>query len=73
MTDGSAGSRLWRTAPLIGLRFERLFLHDGRARSIDDAILAHGDDGSEARDAGARFQALGADDRSALLDYIGAL
>src|SRR5262249_54419822 len=39
--DGAAGPRDWRTAPLIGLRFLRVFLHDGRATSIESAILLH--------------------------------
>src|SRR5262249_19599378 len=30
MTDGSADASYWRTAPLIGMRFFRTFLHDGR-------------------------------------------
>jgi CxxC motif-containing protein (DUF1111 family) len=73
LTDGTATARSWRTSPLIGLRFERLFLHDGRAHSIEEAILAHGDEGSEGRDATTRFQALDPADRAALLAYVGAL
>src|SRR5262249_31688971 len=41
MTDGNARSTQWRTAPLIGLRFARSYLHDGRAHSVGDAVLAH--------------------------------
>jgi CxxC motif-containing protein (DUF1111 family) len=70
MTDGSADARAWRTAPLVGLRFMRTYLHDGRAATIDDAIRAH--DG-EARDAADRFRALSDTDRQALLDYVQAL
>ena len=40
MTDGAADPRAWRTAPLIGMRFQKVFLHDGRVNTIDDAILA---------------------------------
>src|SRR5262249_52943988 len=39
MVDGEAASRDWRTSPLIGLRFNKTFLHDGRAHSIEEAIL----------------------------------
>jgi CxxC motif-containing protein (DUF1111 family) len=73
LADGSADSRRWRTAPLIGLRFDATFLHDGRAATIEDAILAHGDEGSEARGSVSMFEELSNDDRAALLAYVGAL
>lgn len=38
----SAGAANWRTAPLWGLRADARFLHDGRARNIDEAVLWHG-------------------------------
>jgi CxxC motif-containing protein (DUF1111 family) len=72
--DGAADGREWRTAPLWGLRVMRDFLrgdafllHDGRARSVEEAILAHGGEAQGSRDA---FVALPADDRSALLDFV---
>jgi len=68
--DGDATGRLWKTAPLIGLRFYRTFLHDGRATSVEDAILAH--DG-EARGSAEAFRALAAADRQALIEYVEAL
>jgi CxxC motif-containing protein (DUF1111 family) len=70
MTDESADSQGWRTAPLIGLRFSREFLHDGRASSVEDAILAH--DG-EAKGASDAFRALSTADRATLLRYVQAL
>jgi len=73
MVDGQAGSRDWRTAPLIGLRFNRTYLHDGRASSIEDAVLQHDGPGSEAAGAVDYFKNLGEADRQALLDYVGAL
>lgn len=67
---------LWRTAPLWGLsvsvesgRSLRL-LHDGRARSIEEAIAWHGGVATGAR---MRFDALAAGERQALLDWIAAL
>ncbi len=73
--DGAASGREWRTAPLWGLRLMRQFLngdafllHDGRARSIEEAILLHGGEAQGARD---RFAALAAD-RSALLAFVGS-
>ncbi len=74
--DGSASGREWRTAPLWGLRLMRQFLngdafllHDGRARSIEEAILLHGGEAQSARD---RYAALAPPERSALLDFVGS-
>ncbi|APR80961.1 Putative thiol oxidoreductase with 2 cytochrome c heme-binding site [Minicystis rosea] len=71
--DGSAQSRDWRTAPLIGLRFNKTFMHDGRALTIEEAILLHDGPGSEAADSIARFRALSDDGRAALLAFVRAL
>ncbi|OGU00788.1 MAG: hypothetical protein A2085_05705 [Gemmatimonadetes bacterium GWC2_71_10] len=74
--DGGADGREWRTAPLWGLRLvgrflngQELYLHDGRARSLEAAVLLHGGEAQGARD---RFAALGASDRAALLDFAGS-
>lgn len=74
--DGSANGREWRTAPLWGLRLMREFLngdafllHDGRAPTIEEAILLHGGEAQAARDG---FAALDATDRTALLDFVGS-
>ena len=72
-TDGDAGARDWRTAPLIGLRFNRTFMHDGRVTTVRDAVLAHDGPGSEAHDSIERFRALPAADQQALLDFVSAL
>lgn len=66
----------WRTAPLWGLgyRLSResmpTFLHDGRARSVSEAILWHG---GEALGARRRFEALDSAQRQALLRWLGTL
>ncbi len=72
--DGDASGSEWRTTPLWGLRVMRHFLngqmfllHDGRARSIEAAILAHGGEAQVARDL---FAALSAADRAALADFV---
>ncbi len=72
--DGQADGREWRTTPLWGLRVMREFLngqafllHDGRARSVADAIAAHGGEAAAARDA---YLALPEADRAALLDFV---
>lgn len=73
ITEGAAGPRDWRTAPLIGVRFQSAFLHDGRAANVEEAILLHGGDGSEAADSVAAFLALSQGDRRALLSFVQEL
>ncbi len=73
VVDGDARSRDWRTAPLIALRFDKTYLHDGRAHTIEDAILLHDGVGSEAHGSIALFRALSPADHEALLAYVGAL
>ncbi|HVV50035.1 MAG TPA: di-heme oxidoredictase family protein [Polyangia bacterium] len=71
--EGVATARTWRTAPLIGLRFSREFLHDGRATTLTDAVLDHDGNGSEAHGSVQMFRALTADQQAALLDFVGSL
>jgi len=72
--DGQASGREWRTAPLWGLRLMRQFLngqallmHDGRARSVEEAILMHAGEALASRNS---FAALSAVQRAALLDFV---
>jgi CxxC motif-containing protein (DUF1111 family) len=72
--DGQASGREWRTTPLWGLRLMRDFLdgrallmHDGRAKSVEEAILMHGGEAQAARD---RFAALPPALRRALLAFV---
>lgn len=72
--DGSADGREWRTAPLWGLRVARdflggqlLLLHDGRARSVDEAIRLHGGEAAASRDA---FLGMTPEERGALVDFV---
>lgn len=74
--DQGANGREWRTTPLWGLRLIRQFLngeafllHDGRARTIEEAILLHGGEAQRSRD---RFNGLTPADRAALLDFVGS-
>jgi CxxC motif-containing protein (DUF1111 family) len=48
----------------------KTFMHDGRAHSVEDAVLAH--DG-EARAAADSFRALTDSDRTDLLKFVEAL
>ena len=71
--DQSATASEWRTAPLLGMRFMRVYLHDGRASSLEEAIELHGADGSEAADSVRRFKALDDASRAQLLAFVTAL
>lgn len=72
-TDGTATAREWRTAPLIGLRFLKNYLHDSRAHSLDEAIRLHAGTGSQAAPSVASYLALTDADRQTLLDFVGSL
>ncbi len=71
-----AGAREWRTAPLWGLGVRVAakeganLLHDGRARSVLEAILWHG---GEAAGAKQRAADLSAEDRAALIAFLESL
>ena len=73
--QGSASAQEWRTAPLWGLGLlasinpNVRYLHDGRARTIEEAILWHGGQAAAARD---RFKALSADDRQKVIDMVSS-
>lgn len=50
ITQNLATGQFMRTAPLWGLRKITTYLHDGRATTLDAAILAHAGQGKKARD-----------------------
>ncbi|ACY14543.1 protein of unknown function DUF1111 [Haliangium ochraceum DSM 14365] len=73
--EGDTAAREWRTPPLWGLGLieeaaNARFLHDGRALSLEDAILWHGGEAEAAR---AAFAAMGRSDRDALLAFVRSL
>lgn len=76
VAEGVATSREWRTPPLWGIGLtrkvlgEEFYLHDGRARSLEEAILWHG---GEAEGAKKRFLALPKEKREALLTFLKGL
>lgn len=76
MPEGDAAPREWRTPPLWGLGLvptvngHRFLLHDGRARTPEEAILWHGGEAQASRDA---FRALAADARRDLLRFLESL
>ncbi|UJR85891.1 di-heme oxidoredictase family protein [Sandaracinus amylolyticus] len=73
IAEGAASGREWRTAPLVGVRHLRGLMHDGRARTVREAIDAHASEGSEANAVVERFRALGEDEQLALIAFVEAL
>ena len=73
---GLATGAEWRTAPLWGIGLTEtvnghtFFLHDGRARNLTEAVLWHGGEAETAREG---FAALDAQDRAALIKFLGSL
>jgi CxxC motif-containing protein (DUF1111 family) len=70
VVQGFAGGSDWRTAPLWGLHNRTRYLHDGRASTLEAAILDHGGQAAPAR---RRFFALPAKLRRLLLDFLNTL
>ena len=74
--DFEANGQEWRTPPLWGIGLvetvsgHTMFLHDGRARNLTEAILWHGGEGSRSRDA---FKALTKEEREALIRFLNSL
>jgi CxxC motif-containing protein (DUF1111 family) len=70
ITQEFAEGSEFRTAPLWGVRFSAPYLHDGRAATLEEAILAHGGEAQQARD---RFLLLDATQRALLVAYLSSL
>ena len=84
MTEGQASPSMWRTQPLWGLGSLKYvqketgfadaqtvrYLHDGRARTLVEAIGWHGGEGSGSR---TKFEALSKADRDAIVVFLESL
>jgi len=74
--DFVANGNEWRTPPLWGIGlFETVnghtnYLHDGRARNLEEAILWHGGEAASSREA---FMSLTAEERDALIAFLKSL
>jgi CxxC motif-containing protein (DUF1111 family) len=64
---GQATPSEFRTEPLMGLRLIQVFMHDGKAKTIEEAIRLHG---GEATGALRRFEKLTPARRAALLQIL---
>ncbi|HSU16105.1 di-heme oxidoredictase family protein [Longimicrobium sp.] len=65
-----ARTREFRTEPLMGARFMEVFMHDGRASTIQEAVAAHGGEGANAR---TRFRNLTLTQQAAVVAYVNSL
>jgi len=66
----------WRTPPLWGVGLAKVvnpqagFLHDGRARTLEEAVLWHG---GEAQASADHYRHMAAKERQALIDFLNSL
>jgi len=70
--NGIATVREMRTAPLWGIRvvFKQSLLHDGRAKSLEDAILRHDGQAAASRNS---FATLGSAERGQVIAFLNTL
>jgi CxxC motif-containing protein (DUF1111 family) len=74
--EGRASGQEWRTPPLWGIGLSETvsghsyFLHDGRARSLLEAVLWHGGEAQTTRD---RVVTMPPADRAALIRFLESL
>ena len=74
--DFQADGQEWRTPPLWGIGLvetvngHTMFLHDGRARNLTEAIIWHGGEGEASKEA---FLGLSKENREALIKFLESL
>jgi CxxC motif-containing protein (DUF1111 family) len=73
VTQGQAGPREFRTAPLWGLGQRVFFLHDGRTSDLVRAIREHASSGSEANGVVSNFNNLSESRKQDLLNFLRSL
>jgi CxxC motif-containing protein (DUF1111 family) len=73
VTQGQANGQDWRSAPLWGLGTRLFFLHDGRTADLVQAITLHDSQGSEAHQVIQNYQALSAQQKQDLLNFLRSL
>mgnify|MGYP002624281228 FL=1 len=76
-TEGSAKTSEWRTTPLWGLGLSKIaqggqyfLMHDGRAKSLESAIMLHGGEASDSKNL---FQQLNSSDKAKLIKFLESL
>jgi len=76
-TEGAALPAEWRTPPLWGLGLSKnsqggqvFLMHDGRARSIEEAILLHGGEAAQSKNS---FHQLSPEDKTKIIKFLESL
>lgn len=76
-TEGNAKTFEWRTPPLWGLGLspnsqggQYFLMHDGRAKSIEEAIQLHGGEGEASKN---KFNKMALAERNAIIKFLGSL
>jgi CxxC motif-containing protein (DUF1111 family) len=62
--------REWRTPPLWGVADTAPYLHDGRAATLDEAILWHGGEASESKEC---YVSLSASEQELVVAFLSSL
>jgi len=73
VSQGEAGPREFRSAPLWGLGQRVFFLHDGRTSNLERAIREHSSNGSEANGVINNFNNLGERSKQDVLNFLRSL
>jgi CxxC motif-containing protein (DUF1111 family) len=73
VSQGEAGPREFRSAPLWGLGERVFFLHDGRTSNLITAIRAHASQGSEANGVVSNYLQLSETQKQNLLNFLRSL
>jgi CxxC motif-containing protein (DUF1111 family) len=73
VSQGEAGPREFRTAPLWGLGQRLFFLHDGRSSDLIETIKAHRSSGSEANAVVGNYNQLTEAQKQDLLNFLRSL
>ena len=74
--DGDASGREWRTPPLWGIGLvetvngHTMFLHDGRARNIEEAVFWHDGEARQSRD---HYVGLSSEERDSVIRFLRSL
>ena len=74
--DFEASGNEWRTAPLWGIGLTQAvlpysgYLHDGRARTLEESILWHGGEAGRSKET---FRTMAKTDRAALIQFLNSL
>lgn len=76
-TEGAAKTAEWRTPPLWGLGLSKnsqggqyFLMHDGRAKSIEEAILLHGGEGEKSKNS---YKTLTQKEKEQLIQFLESL